>query len=254
MPGAEPFFARGGSTAVLVTHGFTASPHEVLWLAQHLASEGYTVYAPRLAFHGTNPEDMVRARWQDWLASVLDGIAILRAQSEKVVVSGLSMGATLSLLAATVVPVDGVVAMAAPLEVIGFPPERLRMMKYLRPTTDQTDRGPFAAYIEAEQKIRGEPVYGRVRYGIWKTAAVEQLMRLSLHTRGELGKVRAPVLAMYSQRDETVSLTHLETLKAGLTQAASVEVKILTESSHILTQDMEKETVFRAVSDFVSRV
>lgn len=253
MPGAQPFFARGGSTGVLVMHGFTATPNEVLWLAQHLAGQGHTVFAPRLAGHGTDYRDLTRARWQDWVASALDGVAVLRAQCDRVVVSGLSMGGTLALITASHTAVEGVVALAAP--VIVFPgarPSRLRLLKRVRPFSDQTDRSPFADYVVEQQKLRGDPALGRVRYNIWSTAGVEQLMRLIDAARTSLPDIAAPVLAVYSRGDATVLPHHLDALKSGLTRARTVEAHLLEHSSHILTQDTENESVFNWVSAFVA--
>lgn len=255
MPGAQPYFARGGATGVLVMHGFTATPHEVEWLAQHLAAQGYTVYAPRLAGHGTNDRDLARVHWQDWIASALDGVTLLRAQCDRVYVCGLSMGGTVALMTASHTPVDGVAALAAPVVVFpGMDPARLRLLKRVRPYTDQTDRSPFADYLLDQQRQRGEPTLGRVRYNQWSTAGVEQLMRLIDATQARLTQITAPVLAVYSNNDATVRPHHLDALKAGLTRAASLEVHVLEHSSHILTQDRERDAVFDWVTAFVGKV
>lgn len=252
MPGAEPYFARGGRTGVLLLHGFTASPHEVKWLGQYLSMQGHTVYAPRIAGHGTDYRDLARTTWQDWVASALDGYHILRAQCERVYVGGLSMGGALALLTAARVEVDGVIALAAPvLPFPGLSADRLRIVKRLRPYTDQTDRSPFADYILAQQKKLGEPEIGRVRYGLWSTAALEQLMRMIPQVKASLPEITAPVLAIYSKADATVLTPNLDALKAGLTGAARVEAHVLEQSSHILTQDMERETVFGLVGGFI---
>ena len=252
MPGAEPYFARGGPTGVLLLHGFTASPHEVKWLGQYLAARGHTICAPRIAGHGTDYRDLARTTWQDWAASALDGYHMLRAQCDRVFVGGLSMGGALALFTAAQVEVDGVIALAAPvLPFPGLSANRLRIAKHLRPFTDQTDRSPFADYILAQQKQLGEPEIGRVRYGMWSTAALEQLTRMIPHVNARLPEIRAPVLAVYSKADATVLLPNLEALKAGLTGAARVEAHVIEQSSHILTQDMERETVFRLIVEFV---
>lgn len=252
MPGAEPYFARGGAAGVLLLHGFTASPHEVKWLGQYLAAQGHTVYAPRIAGHGTDYRDLARTAWQDWAASALDGYYLLRAQCDRVYVGGLSMGGALGLYTAAQVEVDGVIALATPvLPFPGLSTNRLRIAKRLRPFTDQTDHSPFADYILAQQKRLGEPVIGRVRYGMWSTAALEQVMQLIPQVHARLPQISAPVLAVYSKADATVLSPNLEALKAGLTGAARIEAHMLEQSSHILTQDMERETVFRLVGEFV---
>jgi len=254
MSGAEPYFARGGATGVVLMHGFTASPHEVIWLGKHLAGEGHTVYVPRLSGHGTRPEDLSRARFEDWVASAFDALHIVRAQSDRVVMAGLSMGGCLALNIAAQAAVDGVVAMAAPLQVIGVSANSLRWGKYLRPYTDQTDRSPFTQYLKDQQAGRGEVVLGRVRYNKWSTNGVEQLMRLIEDTHLRLPNITAPVLALYSLKDSVVRQTHFETLKAGLTGTARLETHLYERSDHIMTQDTESADVFARVSEFIKTI
>ena len=46
------------SIGVLLVHGLMAAPEEVRELADFLFSLGYSVYAPRMAGHGTSAEDL----------------------------------------------------------------------------------------------------------------------------------------------------------------------------------------------------
>ncbi|MBC8172163.1 MAG: alpha/beta fold hydrolase [Anaerolineae bacterium] len=236
----------------LCLHGFTASPHEVLWLAQHLGQQGYTVYTPRLAGHGTNPRDLARVRWSDWLNSALDAYYVLRQQCDQVYVCGLSMGALVGLLVSLHVPVDGVVVMAAPLKFEGVvQPRVLRVVKYLRPWTDQADRSPFEQYIREQQQQRGEPVLGRVRYGTWSTAALEQGARMSAEVVRRLPEIDVPVLALYSEKDKTVDTGSLQILQAKMNNQ-KLEFYVFKRSDHILTQDMEYAEVFQRVAAFIA--
>lgn len=253
MPGASPYFHRGGSVGCLCLHGFTASPHEVLWFAQHLAQQGHTVYAPRLAGHGTSPYDLARVRWWDLLNSALDGYHLLRQQCDQVFVAGLSMGGVLSLLTSLTVPVDGVIAMAAPMLLGGFfQPARLRRMKLIRPYTDNTDRGSFEQYIREEQAKRGEPVLGRIRYGIWSTAAVEQLALMIEQTLPRLPEVTAPLLLIYSEKDQTVPFACQQIISERVS-SQDLECVTLQQSGHILTQDIEYPEVFRLAAEFIDK-
>src|SRR5262249_2909794 len=112
-----PFFLPGGPTGVLLTHGFTSSPAEVRPLGAFLAEQGYTVYGPRLAGHGTAPEDLRTTNWPDWVAAARGGIAELRtAGCERIALIGLSLGGTISLYLAAHEPGAylGVVTMNSP--------------------------------------------------------------------------------------------------------------------------------------------
>ena len=130
IPTAEPFFFPGGPTGVLLVHGFTGAPKEMRWMGEYLAKQGYTVLGVRLAGHATQPADMLRVTWQDWLTSVEDGWHLLRGAADQVFVAGLSMGGTLALLLASQVEVAGVIAMSTPYEM--SPDPRLRFIKWLR--------------------------------------------------------------------------------------------------------------------------
>ncbi len=114
IPSAEPFFFPGRPTGCLLVHGFTGAPKEMRWLGEYLAGQGHTVLGVRLSAHATQPEDMIRSRWWDWVASVEDGWAMLSGCTERIFVIGLSMGGILALLSASYQPVAGVVAMAVP--------------------------------------------------------------------------------------------------------------------------------------------
>ncbi len=65
-------------------------------LGEHLATQGYTVFGPRLTHHGTAPAELNRSRWWDWYFSALDGWHILNALCKKIAAVGLSMGGAMA--------------------------------------------------------------------------------------------------------------------------------------------------------------
>jgi carboxylesterase len=101
IAGCEPFsHACGSSVGVLVVHGFTGSPFSVRGVADAVAGGGFDVEVPRLPGHGTDVADMVTTGWGDWSAAVVDAFGQLSARTDRVVMVGQSMGATLALWAA----------------------------------------------------------------------------------------------------------------------------------------------------------
>ena len=97
MPGAEPFFHSGGSTGVLLCHGFTGTPASLRPWADYLAAAGLTVSLPRLPGHGTTWQDMAHTRWEDWYAEVDRAYEELRGHTDEIFLMGLSMGGCLAL-------------------------------------------------------------------------------------------------------------------------------------------------------------
>lgn len=253
MPGADPYFRRGGPVGCLVVHGFASSPGEVRWLAQHMAEAGFTTLAPRLPGHGSDPRDLRRMRRRDWFAALLDAHALLRTQCEQVIVAGHSMGGLLSLRLALEADVAGVAVLASPVQ---FGPGLIhyaRWLKYALRDTDQTDRGPLGAIVREEQARRGEPVIGRVRYNRWATSAVAELYALSQEVDALLPQVRVPLLLVYSEGDGTAPPFNGERIRA---RAASPDMTLvlLKQSGHNLPTDIERETVFSLTSDFALRI
>jgi len=66
-------------------------------LAQFYADQGFTVALPRLAGHGTTPEDLEKRKYQEWIEDVEKAYQWLKERTSKRFVTGLSMGGTLTL-------------------------------------------------------------------------------------------------------------------------------------------------------------
>jgi carboxylesterase len=254
MPGAEPYFHRGSATGCLCLHGFTASPAEVLWFAKHLAGQGHTVYVPRLAGHGTLPQDLARTRWTDWYGSALDGYHLLRQQCDQIFICGMSMGGLLALLLSADVSVNGVIAMATPVVTVSGPQRigLVRAIKFILPYTDQSDKSDLPRRVRDEQIRRGENSVGRVRYDRWSTAAYEQLLRLRHTVVTRLPEVDAPLLLIFSEKDSLIGLESESIIKQRV-RSQTIESHVLKESGHILTQDVEHLKVFELAADFIVR-
>ena len=86
--------------AIILIHGLTGTPHEMRFLANYLNRQGYAVYCPRLANHGSPIQILKMSKWQDFYQTVRQCYLRLRGQYKHVYAGGLSMGALLALLLA----------------------------------------------------------------------------------------------------------------------------------------------------------
>ncbi|MDV7338715.1 alpha/beta fold hydrolase [Terasakiella sp. A23] len=119
----RPFFlqpdpARAKRTAVLLLHGFLASPAEMRGLGDDFLDRGHTVYGARLEGHGTSPCDLRDRSWQDWMRSVKRGYEILSSCSDHIAIVGFSTGGALTLRFAADRPekLAGICAVSTPLK------------------------------------------------------------------------------------------------------------------------------------------
>jgi carboxylesterase len=243
LPGGEPFYFPGGPTGCLLVHGFTASPQEMRGLGEHLAGRGHTVLGIRLFAHAASLEDMLRARWGDWYASVEDGYAHLRGPCDRVVVMGMSLGGVLSLLLAAAYPVAGVVAMSTPFA----PPTdlRIRLPLLLAPLVRFFPKGP-PDWRDPQAQA------SRVAYPAYPLRTVGETFKAMAALRQALPTVTSPTLLIHSTEDVFVPPENSRRIAAGLT-SAQVETLFIENSSHVITLDLAREHVFEAASGFVSR-
>jgi len=252
IPTAEPFFFPGkGTTAktgCLVTHGFTGAPKEMRWLGEALNRQGYTVCGIRLHGHATKPEDMIRSRWQDWMVSVEDGYNLLRSCTDQVFLLGLSMGGVLSLIAASRLPIGGVVAMSTPYRLPDNP-----LLPFAR---------PLSWIIPYMSKGKGAPDEGwfdkdafkqHVSYSKNPIRSGVELNQLLGVMRESLPRVKVPALLIHSRDDDYVIRDSMEKIYTAL---GSIDKHMLwvEGGGHVITEEPTRETVFKAAADFIKRV
>jgi carboxylesterase len=250
IPTAEPFFFPGSKpTGILLTHGFTGTPKEMRWMGETLNRKaGFTCLGVRLAGHATRPEDMIRSRHEDWLASVEDGYHLLRGHCERIVLAGLSMGGALSLINATRLEVAGVVAMATP---YGLPPDwRLDYTEVL---------GKFIPYMPKSKDPPGTGWFdkaaweGHVSYPQNPLRSIGELKKLLDLLRKILPEVTTPTLLIYSQDDKYLPLGSLNSMEYIYNHigAARKQKLVVSGSGHVLPHDARREQVFEAAAQFI---
>jgi carboxylesterase len=246
IPGAEPFYFSRGKTGCLLVHGFTGTPREMRGMGEYLAAHGKTAAGIRLTGHATQPEDMIRARWKDWLASVEDGWHLLSEATERIFIIGLSMGGVLALSFASCYPVAGVVAISTPHHLPQDP--RLHFVKLLSWFKPFFPKGqPDWHDLEAYRH--------HISYPSDPTRAYAELRDLMVEMRSGLPKVSAPVLLINSKGDQTVKAedNHMEAIYAELGSQHKSALWV-ENSGHVITCDQERERVFQAVDNFIDSV
>jgi carboxylesterase len=246
IPTAEPFFFPGDKTGCLLVHGFTGAPKEMRWLGEFLAGRGHSVLGVRLAAHATQPEDMLRVRWQDWLACVEDGWHILSGCTQRIFVIGLSMGGILSLRFAAQFPVAGVISMSAPHHLPADP--RLPYIRALSKVQPKLAKGPSDWHDPEAERVH-------VCYPDYPTQSMAELNDLLGEMRTALSQVSAPVLLIYSRDDGAVLPEdgHADLIYNAL-GSAQKSIVWVEGSGHVITRDAARERVFQHVSTFIDQV
>jgi carboxylesterase len=246
-PDGAPFLKPGGSTGCLLLHGFTAMPGEMAWLGDDLAGRGHTVLAQRLAGHGTDPRDLARTRWHDWLVSVEDGLALLGGLTERAVVIGQSLGGVIALTAAARYPVAGVVAISTPYGRFSAV-ERMRwqLRRWWQPMIDKDV--PTAPPPLDRRREANYPAYPR-----FPARILLELGALQTEMSESLARVLAPVLLIHSRDDAGVPFESMGRIYEQL-GTGDKETLVLEGADHSIVRDPQRQAAFDAIGRFVGRL
>ncbi|MCA1950007.1 MAG: alpha/beta fold hydrolase [Treponema sp.] len=251
--GAEPFYFAGEKNApgVLLIHGFTGTPKEMRWMGEYLnRTEGFSCLGPRLAGHATNLDDMIRSTHRDWMASVEEAYYLLRDRTNTIYLAGLSMGAALALLFGSILPVQGVIAMASP---YALPDDwRLKYTKILskfQPLMPKEHADPERGWFDKEA------AWDHICYSHNPLRSIGELNLLLGKLRDALPRLSVPTLLIYSKDDNALPLGSefcLESIYGALGSPKKEKI-LLSGSGHVLTRDAQRQEVFRRAAEFIKK-
>ncbi|HQU35001.1 MAG TPA: alpha/beta fold hydrolase, partial [Anaerolineales bacterium] len=222
---------------------------EMRLLGEFLNQHGYTCLGVRLTGHATLPEDMVRSRYTDWMASVEDGYHLLRGVSQNIILVGLSMGGVLSLLMSTKLKVDGVVAMSTPYSLPrDYPIWMLKLVSVFKIYNPKGRGKPGSGWFDKDA------YRDQVSYPQNPIRSTAELKKLILEMRAALPNVHAPVLLMHSKDDAYVLPENMERIYAELVNAEGRTKLSIGGSGHVVTKDAARQQVFESALEFIQRI
>ena len=240
IEGAEPFFLQGNSTGILLVHGFTGSPAELILMGKFLNNAGFTVFGVRLAGHGTNERDIIRTTKYDWFDSVLDGYAILKNVCDKIFVVGHSMGGLLALKLASMCKVEKLVTLAAPIfistetDITSLPPREKCGENYV---------------IRPRRTLENVPPAANKVYRKTPFINIHELLDIIVEVKNILPKVTAPILIMHGEGDHTAQPKSAEYIENNIGSKISRRIMI-PESGHLLPLIEKRDFVFEETLKF----
>ncbi|MFJ5957878.1 alpha/beta hydrolase [Paenarthrobacter sp. NPDC092416] len=238
-PYLSDFTGVGPRIGVVMSHGFTGSPHSVRPWAEYLASAGFAVRLPLLPGHGTTWQDMATRSWREWHRAVDDAYLELASDCDYVFATGLSMGGTLALRIAATRPVAGTVVVNPGLVLDDPRAVIVGALKYIVKTTP-------AIANDILKPDQDEGAYSRT-----PVAAAHELKKMYRDTAALLPRISTPVRVFRSTVDNVVSNASLELLRARV--QAPVDVSYLSNSHHVATLDNDAPEIFEGTVEFIQK-
>lgn len=217
-------------------------------MGEYLRRQGYPSLGLRLGGHATCPEDMIRSRYTDWIASVEDGYHELCGVTERIYLIGLSMGGVLALLMSTRLDIAGVVAMSTPNRIpYRYPAWMINLLSKFVRFQPKSGEEPGAGWFDKDAYAK------HVSYPQNPVRSAAELQRLLGEMRAALPKVSVPVLLIHSKNDTYVLPENMDRIYAELGTSDKTKVYV-TESGHVVTRDRARDQVFEAAAAFIRRI
>lgn len=232
---------------------------ELQFLANHLRKAGFRVETPLLDGYsfGTG-----FSNWKDWVADAHREIDRLAGESgEKIMIGGLSMGATLALAVASQRDdIGAVVALSTTLVFDGWaipwyrPLLRLGHALGFGKFYEYKERDPYGVKnMQLRTYVKKTLEQNRVSEVGGESFSLEHLVegdRLIDYVTCHLQRVFADLLVIHAVDDEVASVRNADwVLEAS--RSAVKEAVFLGNSYHIVTVDNERETVCAEVEFFL---
>jgi carboxylesterase len=243
---------------VLLLHGFSGDPQELLPLGEGLAAAGYAVQIPVLPGHGGVPHDLADHSWRDWLAAARTALAAMRGQHRQIIVGGFSMGGALAALLAAEQPLDGLLLLAVPTELAPAWAMRLvPLLKYVMPAFRPLAKADFSdpqvrsqiQQFDPEVDLDDLAVQAVLRQHIrMPLAALAELVALLRAARLVIPAIATPTLIMHGTQDETAHARSATELARRL--AGPVELAWWEGASHMLLAAEQRAAIVARAVEF----
>ncbi len=244
----RPFFLNQADkkSGILLIHGYMAAPEEMKSFARYLYAQGFTVHVPRLAGHGTAPEDLAGSGYDRWMESVEEAWVGLRHSCGKMAIGGFSTGAGLALELATRVQDFAAIFAVAP-------PIRLHDMgSYFVPAIDTWNTMIKRINLKGMTKefIDNHPENPHINYLRNPISGIHQLEKLMVQLEPKLKTIEKPVLVVQSRKDPVVNPRGTQKLFTRL-GSPTKEYYLFDYERHGILTGKGVERVYQAIVNFL---
>ena len=247
----EPFLcvAESGDRACLLLHGLGGGVYEMQPLGEMLHHHGLTVQGINYPGHDRPAPQMPASTWEQWYGHVLDTYQNLQQTYSSVSVIGFSTGCLLALHLAASHPVERLVLLSPYLALrrhwyLILPPEA-----YLYSIGYLIDNLPRLRLPVRDRAMR-EQAEAIAFFQSFNVSSVRSAGELIALVKAELPTIDIPTLIIQSSQDSAVDPAKAEVIYNTI-RSSEKRLHWLTQSDHIISLDVERDSVYQEVRQFL---
>ena len=211
-------YDRNRDEAVLLIHGFPATPYMYHYAAQRLDEAGFDAYAPLIPTFGADIKEFEKTEFTQWFDFISDYYETLRKRYGKVFVLGVSMGGAMTLkigerYSGTSLAPDALVCISSPVAYNSIRCGVYTNLKaVLAPTLSLFVKNIGAGTVTSRPYSND----GDEEWTGYKGTFIKQGLSLSKafdRIRKDLRKITVPMYVMHDRGDKTVPFKNLAVLE-----------------------------------------
>ncbi len=190
--------------AVLLVHGFSGYPGEIIRPGADLYEAGFDCYAPRMPGHGTSGDDFLASKAEDWIGSIYDAYALLSASYETIYLVGHSMGGAIATIIANAFDAERLALLAPALIIPSIPVGKLRIFRHFvkRQKIAWKKDPEYTFYYEGDED--DDEFLGSEYWSFTFPPAVWELERVRRQAVAALEHLEADTLIITGGLDKTI--------------------------------------------------
>ncbi len=235
--------------AVLLVHGYTGYPGELVRPAEDLFLRGFDVFVPRLPGHGTRGSDFIKSNLDDWLEVPRKAVEDLAPRYDDVYVAGHSMGGAIcSILLSENNRIKKGVLACPSYSIPGLDEKSVRYLKLINPFRKRI-RKEWKNDPEYRMHYEGAPAddeaLGREYWSYLYPGQLLSLHRLALMSSSAVSKIKCPTLIIEAGNDRVVDNGYIDEITSS---NSSIKRCVVPSATHFIYYDKVGGTEDRAVS------
>lgn len=225
---SRPTFLEGKQNAVLLVHGYKASPREVHDVAKFLHKKGFSCYCVRMSGHGTSPFDMASKTHENWLSSVETALLLLQFAFNDINLLGFSTGGLICMQLSTLYKCKSLTLINSAIAISDI---RFRFVKVANFWSD------LASKFSKNHKgyITDTPFHPETNYAINHFSCMAELSLLMEKCKDNMEKITIPTLIIQSSEDPVIQPKSGKIIYDSIASQEK-RLEIINSNQHVITR------------------
>ena len=248
------YLPQEDGVGVILIHGLTASPTEMLPLGKYMAARNFGVHGVRLPGHGLHHDigvDIVsKLTWKEWLAHCLSEIEKFSQKCSSLFICGLSMGAVLALRSALELKkevkdkIKGLILISPAFRILDSLTSIISNVEKISPYLVR--QKSTLAYFSKHQLVN---------YPAYPISSVYQLKSLQAVSKDCYLEIQIPQLYFLAEKDSAVDNTWSKRVINQLMEhSENVSLISLPNSGHIATVEPDQDFLFESIVEWMEKM